>query len=181
MPLTTTIELLKELRRKLHSQHMSALIGAGFSKNVDSELFPSWSQLIYDMAYFLEGKTIETNFSLLPASLQSDKENYVKNEINHFIEKTGYLELVSLYQKRKGFQESVAHYIEERTPYIKTNKEGKRFLFRRIDKGKNDIELTDDKLALHELLINLSWNNIYTTNYDKLLKLLMMIPTELHF
>lgn len=170
MPLTTTIELLKELRRKLHSQHMSALIGAGFSKNVDSELFPSWSQLIYDMAYFLEGKTIETNFSLLPASLQSDKENYVKNEINHFIEKTGYLELVSLYQKRKGFQESVAHYIEERTPYIKTNKEGKRFLFRRIDKGKNDIELTDDKLALHELLINLSWNNIYTTNYDKLLE-----------
>lgn len=170
MPLTSTIELLKELRRKLHSQHMSALIGAGFSKNVDSELFPSWSQLIYDMAYFLEGKTIETNFSLLPASLQSDRDDYVKNEINRFIEKTGYLELVSLYQKRKGFQESVAHYIEERTPYIKTNDDGKRLLFRRIDKGKNDVELTDEKLALHQLLINLSWNNIYTTNYDRLLE-----------
>ena len=170
MPLNSTIELLKELRRKLHSHHMSALIGAGFSKNVDSDLFPSWSQLIYDMAYFLEGKTIETNFSLLPKSLQSDKDEYIKNEINSFIERIGYLELVSLFQKRKGFQESVAHYIEERTPYIKTNDDGKRFLFRRIDKGKNDVELTDEKLALHQLVINLSWNNIYTTNYDKLLE-----------
>ena len=170
MSLTSTIELLKELRRKLHSHHMSALIGAGFSKNVDSTLFPSWAQLIYDMAYFLEGKAIETNFSLLPAPLQSDKNEYIRNEINCFIEKTGYLDLVSLYQKRKGFQESVAHYIEERTPYIRTNEDGKKFIFRRIDEGKNDVELTDEKLALHQLLINLSWNNIYTTNYDKLLE-----------
>ncbi len=170
MPLPSTTEILKELRRKLHSHHMSALIGAGFSKNVDSDLFPSWSQLIYDMAYFLEGKAIETNFSLLPTSLQSDKDEYLKNEITSFIEKIGYLELVSLFQKRKGFQESVAHYIEERTPYIKTNEDGKRFLYRRIDKGKNDVELTDEKLTLHQLLINLSWNNIYTTNYDKLLE-----------
>ncbi|WP_185963131.1 hypothetical protein [Flavobacterium gawalongense] len=50
MPLTSTIEFLKELRRKLHSHHMSALIGAGFSKNADPNLFPSWSQLIYDIA-----------------------------------------------------------------------------------------------------------------------------------
>ena len=103
MPLPSTTEILKELRRKLHSHHMSALIGAGFSKNVDSDLFPSWSQLIYDMAYFLEGKAIETNFSLLPTSLQSDKDEYLKNEITSFIEKIGYLELVSLFQKRKGF------------------------------------------------------------------------------
>lgn len=170
MPLTSTIDLLKELRRKLHSHQMSALVGAGFSKNVDINLFPTWTQLIYDMAYYLEGKAIESNFELLPKSLQPDRDEYIKNEINSFIVKTGYLELVSLYQKRKGFQESVAHYIEERTPYIKTNEEGKRFLFRRIDKGKNDVELTDDKLSIHQLLINLSWNNIYTTNYDKLLE-----------
>jgi hypothetical protein len=44
------IESLKSLKAKLNGQNMSVLVGSGFSKNA-SPLFPSWFELLFDMAY----------------------------------------------------------------------------------------------------------------------------------
>ena len=66
------IDKLKELKQKLESKQMSALIGAGFSMNV-SEIFPSWSDLLYDMVYFLYGREIEEAYSKISVKKRGKK------------------------------------------------------------------------------------------------------------
>ena len=92
------------------------------------------------------------------------------DKITDFIEKIGYLDLVTEYIKRKGFQESITTYIEEKTPRLIEDK-GKRYITNVIRGKKNEVELTEQMLDLHSTLINLPWNNIYTTNYDEMLEL----------
>lgn len=163
------IEKLKELKQKLDSKQMSVLIGAGFSMNV-SEIFPSWSDLLYDMVYFLYGREIEEAYSNTPVKRRGKKEEFQQEKIKNYINTIGYLNIVSEYIKRKGFPEAIATYIEEKTPKIA--KEGnKKYLVNSIKGKNNKEELNDSMLDLHRLLINLPWNNIYTTNYDEMLEL----------
>lgn len=166
---TSPLQNLKELKRKLDSGQMSVLVGAGFGKNID-DIFPSWWELLFDMAYFLYGKEIEEAYLGIPVKKRGDKQKYVDDKITDFIEKVGYLDLVTDYIKRKGFQEAITTYIEEKTPKIIKDK-GKRYITNIIKGKKNMIELTDSMLDLHSSLINLPWNNIYTTNYDEMLEL----------
>jgi len=160
---------LKELKRKLDSGQMSVLVGAGFGKNIDN-MFPSWWELLFDMAYFLYGKEIEESYLAIPIKRRVEKQKYVDDKITDFIEKVGYLDLVTEYIKRKGFQESITTYIEEKTPKLIEDK-GKKYITNIVKGIKNKIELTDSMLDLHSALINLPWNNIYTTNYDEMLEL----------
>lgn len=166
---TSPLQNLKELKSKLDSGQMSVLIGAGFGKNIDN-MFPSWWELLFDMAYFLYGKEIEESYLAISVKKRGDKQKYVDDKITDFIEKVGYLDLVSEYIKRKGFQESITTYIEEKTPKVIEDK-GKRYITNIVKGKKNNIELTDSMLDLHSSLINLPWNNIYTTNYDEMLEL----------
>jgi hypothetical protein len=163
------LQNLKELKSKLDSGQMSVLIGAGFGKNIDN-MFPSWWELLFDMAYFLYGKEIEESYLTISIKKRGDKQKYVDDKITDFIEKVGYLDLVTEYIKRKGFQESITTYIEEKTPKVFEDK-GKRYITNIVKGKKNKIELTDSMLDLHSTLINLPWNNIYTTNYDEMLEL----------
>jgi hypothetical protein len=166
---TSPLQNLKDLKRKLDSGQMSVLVGAGFGKNIDS-MFPSWWELLFDMAYFLYGKKIEESYLAISVKKRGDKQKYVDDKITDFIEKVGYLDLVTEYVKRKGFQESITTYIEEKTPRVIEDK-GKRYITNIVKGKKNKIELTDSMLDLHSSLINLPWNNIYTTNYDEMLEL----------
>ena len=166
---TSTLQNLKDLKSKLDSGQMSVLVGAGFGKNID-DMFPSWWELLYDMAYFLYGKEIEEAYLSIPVKKRSNKQKYLDDKITDFIEKIGYLDLVTEYIKRKGFQESITTYIEEKTPRLIEDK-GKRYITNVIRGKKNEVELTEHMLDLHSTLINLPWNNIYTTNYDEMLEL----------
>lgn len=166
---TSPLQNLKELKSKLDSGQMSVLIGAGFGKNIDN-MFPSWWELLFDMAYFLYGKEIEESYLTISVKKRGNKQKYVDDKITDFIEKVGYLDLVTEYIKRKGFQESITTYIEEKTPKVFEDK-GKRYISNIVKGKKNKIELTDSMLDLHSTLINLPWNNIYTTNYDEMLEL----------
>ncbi len=163
------LQNLKDLKSKLDGRQMSVLIGAGFGKNID-KMFPSWWELLFDMAYFLYGKEIEEKYNTIALKKRGDKQKYIDDSITIFIEKVGYLDLVTEYINRKGFQESITTYIEEKTPKV-FSKNGKRYLTNIVKGKNNEIELTDSMLTLHTSLINLPWNNIYTTNYDEMLEL----------
>lgn len=163
------IDKLKELKQKLESKQMSALIGAGFSMNV-SEIFPSWSDLLYDMVYFLYVREIEEAYCNTPVKRRGKKEEFQQEKIENYINTIGYLNIVSEYIKRKGFPEAIATYIEEKTPKI-AEEGNKKYLVNSIKGKNNKEELNDSMLDLHRLLINLPWNNIYTTNYDEMLEL----------
>jgi len=161
------IEQLKILKSKLHAHKMSVLIGAGFSKNVDKD-FLSWKELLEDIVRFLYGNEIKDKYLLLKQKI--NEEDFVKNEIQKIIDKEGFLEIVSLYIKRKGIREVIDIYIENHTPQLL--KEGEKLFIKRFDgKQQNKKSISANALSLHEKLLELPWNNIYTTNYDNLLEI----------
>ncbi|WP_027421077.1 SIR2 family protein [Crocinitomix catalasitica] len=165
------IQQLKLLKEKLNNQKMSVLIGAGFSKNV-SDIFPSWWQLLFDMTYFLFQIEIEEAYSNAinkKFKIDGSKDEFIKSKINYYISKVGYLDIVSQYIKRKGYREAITCYIEEKTPKI-TSKEKNYYLENQIGKNQNKIKIKEEMLSQHKLLLELPWNNIYTTNYDELLE-----------
>ncbi|WP_375587779.1 SIR2 family protein [Flagellimonas aurea] len=165
-----TIQLLNELRIKLENREMSVLIGSGFSKNVDMQLFPSWGGLLYDMIYQLYQNEIDTawqRYSKSNGPTASSKESFYDNQIKYYSESIGYLKIVTKYIERKGIRESITAYIEERIPRISKEK-GRLYL--NLNNGDRK-ELTQEMLSQHRTLVNLPWNNIYTTNYDELLEI----------
>ncbi|TDW51839.1 SIR2-like protein [Flavobacterium sp. 270] len=162
-------ENLKNLKSKLESKQMSVLVGAGFGKNIHN-MFPSWWELLFDMAYFLNGKEIEKAYLNIPVKKRSPKKKFIDDAIGDFIDSVGYLDLVTQYINRKGFQEAISTYIEDKTPKV-IEKDSKRYIVNRCQGKNNEVELTDSMLDLHSSLINLPWNNIYTTNYDEMLEL----------
>jgi hypothetical protein len=164
----TSVSQLKKLKSKLESREMSTLIGAGFSKNVHNS-FPSWWDLLYDIAVFLFGKKIQEDYLKLKDK-SVYKSEYFNIKIEEYINNIGYLEIVSMYIKQKGYREAITTYIEERTPKIHVKSDTKKYLVKKIPTNTKEIELTNEMLSLHKALINLPWNNIYTTNYDEMLE-----------
>ncbi len=168
---TNDVEQLKKMKLQLQERQMSVMVGAGFSKNV-STIFPSWWQLLYDLADFLlEGELkdwFEKHKALSKKPLS--EAQFRESQIERYIEETGFLELVSKFIKRKGFREAIATYIEERTPSC-IKKGDKRLLVNKLSGITNSIPLTNDMLFLHRKLVKLPWNNILTTNYDEMLEL----------
>jgi len=163
------IKQLKGLKTKLDNQKMSVLVGAGFSKNV-SNIFPTWWQLLYDLVLFLYEKEILDLYEIKKKNDKSlDKKKFIEEQVEYYINKIGYLDIVSQFIKQKGYRESITTYIEEKTPKIIIEKE-KRYLVNTLSKKENKIELNQNMFSLHKILLNLNWNNIYTTNYDEMLE-----------
>ncbi|RYE24195.1 MAG: hypothetical protein EOP45_06090, partial [Sphingobacteriaceae bacterium] len=157
---------LKELRSKLAGQQLSLLVGAGLSRNV-SDKFLNWEELLVDLAYELHKSAIDAAFSQHVKSgitSQSTEIEFIKARCIEHIRQDGYLDIVSAFIKRKGYSESITTYIEDHIPntFIK---EGKVYL----ELNGDTEELPKEKLSLHQSLVDLPWNNIYTTNYDNLL------------
>ena len=132
------IEHLSRLRDKYGQHRVSVMVGAGFSKNACT-IYPSWNELLYDMVVELYQEDINAAFkwylSLNPLTKNSI-DVFTKKEVERIISKTGPLKLVSEFIERKGFRESIEHYIEERIPYI--DKVNNLFRF----SGKNEKKTT---------------------------------------
>ena len=163
---------LKALKKKLKNNNMSVLIGAGFSKNFNQQIFPDWWELIFAMVR--EGLEIELKDrykQLFPLKKSSGKEyeKFLKERIEKYIENIGPLEAVSEFIRRKGFREAVDFRIENQTPYISTEDEIRFINYN--EKGKQvKRKVTEEELSVHKKLVTLPWINIYTTNYDNLLE-----------
>ncbi len=128
---------------------------------------------MYDMTLYLYKAEIdeayEDTLSKLTAGSVLDTTKFYENKVGYYITKIGYLDIVSEFIARKGYQEAISAYIEEKTPKI--IRSGKsRFLVNSITGVENRVVLTDAMLALHRSLLYLPWNNIYTTNYDEMLE-----------
>ena len=161
---------LRELRDNYHKGLVSVIVGAGFSKNACEE-YPSWEELLYDMVVELYQDEIEKAFiryQSLHSGTKTSLDEFTSEEVYRVIKKIGYLKVVTEYISRKGYRETLEHYIEERIPYIDT--ENRQFKF----VGKNREKLIDivpDNFSAHQRLLEGSqWERIYTTNYDRLLE-----------
>lgn len=167
------IENLSLLKKEYSSGSVSALIGAGFSKNV-SPLYMDWDTLLQDIIedlYKLEMQQyIRNEFHWKNKSkYKRDSEKRLKKEFaNHILNKEGYLGVVSKYIAQKGYREVIENYIEDRTPYAKKDTDGNMSLYIK-DKKKNEIKVSDFS-AHKQLLLCEKFKNIYTTNYDNLLE-----------
>lgn len=161
---------LKELREKYHKGLVSVIVGAGFSKNA-CEHYPSWEELLYDMATELYQDEIEKAFIRYQSIHPTTKISlgvFTRGEVYRVIKKKGYLKVVTEFITRKGYREALEHYIEERIPYIDTDKQQFRFVGKNCDKY---IDIVPENFSAHQKLLEGSqWERIYTTNYDKLLE-----------
>lgn len=162
-----SITALEKLRERYQNFEVSALIGAGFSKNVVPD-YPSWNELLHDMVAELYKSEIESNFKINGHIQRHDYQSfdcYEKGKIKEIIEREGYLNIVSKYIERKGYREALEVYIEDRIPYIDEDKDELVFL-----KKEAPVKITPEDLSVHKRLLEGSWDNIYTTNYDSLIE-----------
>jgi len=164
---------LEALQQKLKNKNVSILVGAGFSKNVHHKLFPSWWQLLEKMVVRMNERSYVLDYERITgrkANKTSRKYlNYLNDQVNQYIEQTGYLQVVSNYIQKMGYRETVDIYIEENTP-VAIREEGNIFLKYTEDGEIKKSPIDEADLELHSKLIKLPWNNIYTTNYDNLLE-----------
>ena len=172
MEVNNNIENLKALKKDYENGLVSALIGAGFSKNVSS-LYLDWTSLLEDLiddVFKLEinqyiGNYLHCNVEKYH---EDEKEQIKKEFVDNLLSKYGYLGIVSKYVDQKGYREVLENYIEERTPYVKRNDKGTISLYIKDKKKSNIIE--SDFSAHKQLLRCDKFKNIYTTNYDNLLE-----------
>lgn len=169
----TEKDILERLKDDYNNGLISALIGAGFSKNI-SELFPNWAELLHDMISDLYSVDIKRNYDNYlhlnkGNNCQLKTEEQIRNEyISEIEKKINYLEIVSNYINWKGFRESVEAYIESRIPYSELQ-EDKRIILKIGDVPKEYIP--EERFSAHKELLKLSkLQNIYTTNYENLLE-----------
>jgi hypothetical protein len=167
---TPYIKYLKNMKAKLQAQEMSVMIGAGFSKNVDNNLYPTWWGLLRDMVTLMHGRKFQTDYEQIrPPSKRPVIKDFMNEQCDRYINEVGPLNVASKYMELRGYRESVDAYIEFRTPYI-VNRDGEKFLKHYVDEVAEEKPLSDSDLSAHRRLVNLPWNNIYTTNYDNLLE-----------
>ena len=172
MEANNNIENLKALKKDYDNGLVSALIGAGFSKNVSS-LYLDWTSLLKDLIddlFKLEiNQYIGNYFHCNVEKYHEDEKKQIKKEfVDNLLSKYGYLGIVSKYVDQKGYREVLENYIEERTPYVKRNDDGTISLYIKDKKKSNIIE--SDFSAHKQLLRCDKFKNIYTTNYDNLLE-----------
>ena len=169
-------DILEDLKSDYNNNLISALIGAGFSKNI-SNLFPNWTELLHDMIGELYSLDIRRNYDNY-LHLNKDSVGELKTEKDlrdEYISEVGnqndYLGIVSDYIKRKGIRESIEAYVEERMPYA-VLKDDESIALKIGSNVKEDI--SEAFFSAHEELLSLEQlQNIYTTNYDNLLEFTM--------
>ena len=166
-------ELLVEIKENYNKRLISALVGAGFSKNV-SDLFLGWGDLLHDMVGELYAIDIKKGFdNYINQNRHKDyvlktKEEFDNEYINDILQKEDLLEIVSNYIRKKGVRESVEVYIENKIPYATYDDK----LIHLFINNKEIAAIEPQKLSAHmELMRANKLQNIYTTNYDNLLEI----------
>lgn len=166
-------DILEELRDYYNEGCVSALVGAGFSKNV-SDSFMGWGDLLHDLVEELYEIDLQRHYdNYLHQSKDTSSalktEKTVRDEyISEICKHEDYLELVSRYIHKKGFRESMEVYIESRVPYATFNAE-KKIVLKIRDQVKEEVPETNFS-AHKELLLLDKLQNIYTTNYENLIE-----------
>lgn len=164
-------EILNKLVSDYNEGKLSALVGAGFSKNV-SNRYLNWNELLIDMYKEVYSEEIEQyyqnylHYNKDSSSAVSSEADAKKKYIKSHLKNEDLLALVSKYIKKRGFREAVDVYIEKRTPVVTIEKDQ---IYLNTD-GINNLLAKSDLSAQLELVKCDRFLNIYTTNYDNLIE-----------
>lgn len=131
---------LAYIQDKLQHQSISAIVGAGFSKNANS-FFPDWATLLTDA--YLEMNPLEG------IEKGKEKDESYRKKIAETIHRKGEPKIASEYEKFKGMRESLDLYIEKHIS--------------KIQNGELNLDI-------HQDFLNLNWCDVITTNWDCLLE-----------
>lgn len=160
-----SVTLLRQLRTDYTSKKVSALVGAGFSKNA-LPAFPLWPDLLLPLVketYSQEFEDLRKYYIRQAKKNGESRDECIKHACNDILLKYGNLEVVSEYIRRKGLgHEAIDAYIEQ---YIKPAEVVGRDW--KYDKKKYESHLLQTHI---DLLQCTSFHHIYTTNYDNLLE-----------
>ena len=161
-------QILAQLKRKYEVEMVSALIGAGFTKNVYRRAL-SWPELLTDLVEEAYGREMQEmyqqyvhqRFGVEAKSYEEMKEQLVKD----IIAKEGYLNVVSRYIEHKGYREAIDYYIETHNPYFYQKSTGLYGV-----KGDDETELTAKDFTVHQRFLMGKWQYVFTTNFDNALE-----------
>lgn len=162
-------DFFEDILIRYRKNQVSALIGAGFSKNI-TPMSPNWDELLYDMIIELYDHEIEVSYTNhihqnRLSKRKNLKEDFKKQYAKRLCIKHGYLNIVSKYIEKHGYRECIELYIEKRIPYLNLDSNTVNYIDGRIEEIKvSDIEVHTKVLELGLL------NSIYTTNYDNFLE-----------
>lgn len=163
-----SIELLKQLKESYDKGLVSALIGAGFTKNIYSKAVGWWELLkgIVVFAYDIELKQQYQQYKHNLRFWQCAKsfDQCLDDFVDVIIKRDGYLKVVSNYIKAKGCREAIDIYIEENNPFFVSSAKGT------MVSGDKTTIITEKDLATHKAFLECTWQQIFTTNYDNALE-----------
>ena len=164
-------EILNKLVSDYNEGKLSALVGAGFSKNV-SRHYLNWNELLIDMYKEVYSEEIEQyyqnhlHYNKDTTTAVSSEEDVKKKYIKTRLKNEDLLGLVSKYIKKRGFREAVDVYIEKRTPIVSIKEDE---IYLETDGSQTPLAKSDLSAQL-ELVKCDKFLNIYTTNYDNLIE-----------
>ena len=164
----TETQTLAQLKRKYDAEMVSALLGAGFTKNAYGKAL-SWTELLMDLveeAYNREMQEmyqqyVHQRFGVEVKTYEEMKAQLVKD----IIVKEGYLNVVSRYIEHKGYREAIDYYIETHNPYFYQKSTGLYGV-----KGDDETELTAKDFTVHQRFLMGKWQYVFTTNFDNALE-----------
>ncbi len=164
----TEIQILDQLKRKYDAGMVSALVGAGFTKNMYSKA-PGWWDLLRELvevAYAAElndmyRQYVHYRFGVETKSFEECKEGFVDT----IIERDGYLKVVSRFIECAGCREAIDYYIETHNPFFYKISEGKYGVV-----GDTETVLTKKDLTVHQRFLQGNWQYVFTTNFDNALE-----------
>ena len=164
----TELQIFEQLKRKYDAEMVSALVGAGFTKNAYTKAL-SWTGLLMDLveeAYEDELHAMYQQYIHLRFGVEVEPYENLKNSfVEKIIARDGYLNVVSKYIEHKGFREAIDYYIETHNPFFYKRTEGTYGV-----KGDDETVLTDKDFTIHQRFLYGKWQYIFTTNFDNALE-----------
>ena len=164
----TELQILEQLKDNYDKHLVSALVGSGFTKNMYPKA-PSWNELLKDLVMFAYDSELHDKYEdychKTRTRTKLSFEKFCDGQIENIIKQDGYLNVVSRYIEKKGCREAIDLYLEEKNPFFFTNA-GKVKV-----RGDKKTILYDPDLLTHRLLLDCSWQHIFTTNFDNALEL----------
>lgn len=164
----TELEILQQLKRKYDAEMVSALIGAGFTKNAYPKA-NDWNDMLKELVEFAYAYELEEMYQIYCHRRYGVDvmpfEEKKKEFVNLIINRDGYLGVVSKYIEKKGYRESIDYYIEKHNPYFYKREDGTFGVY-----GDDATILTDKNFTVHQRFLKGKWQYVFTTNFDNTLE-----------
>lgn len=164
----TELQILQQLKRKYDAEMVSALVGAGFTRNAYPKA-QTWANMLRDLVEEAYADELEEMYQeyvhrrhgIDVKSFNDIKDGFVQKIIDH----DGYLDVVSRYIEKKGYREAMDYYIETHNPYFYRRDDGTFGV-----KGDDETILTDKNFTVHQRFLKGKWQYVFTTNFDNALE-----------